>query len=97
VKVIGDGNPQVSNPARPGPPALCLRHTCQGSTCALFESNQKDRQGQRRCSVSMELQALQLALGYLRAKLQQINEASGAQLRWLGDENGDLGIRLPDF
>jgi len=44
-----------------------------------------------------ELQALQLALAYLRAKLRQINEASGSQLRWLGDENGDLGIRLPEL
>jgi hypothetical protein len=44
-----------------------------------------------------ELQALQLALGYLRAKLQKINQASGSQLRWLGDENSDLGIRLPEF
>jgi hypothetical protein len=44
-----------------------------------------------------ELQALQLALGYLKAKLQHMNEAAGSQLRWLGDETGDLGIRLPDL
>ncbi len=44
-----------------------------------------------------ELQALQLALGYLKVKLQRLNEASDLQLRWIGDEDGDLGIRLPEF
>lgn len=44
-----------------------------------------------------ELQALQLALAYLKAKLQEVNEASGSRLRWLGDEKGDLGIGLPEF
>ena len=39
-----------------------------------------------------ELQALQL-----KVKLQRLNEASDQQLRWIGDEDGDLGIRLPEF
>lgn len=44
-----------------------------------------------------ELQALQLALGQLKFRLQRLNETIGLQLRWIGDENGDLGIRLPEF
>jgi hypothetical protein len=42
-----------------------------------------------------ELQALQLALAYVKAKLERINNASGLLLRWVGDETGDLGIKLP--
>ena len=43
-----------------------------------------------------ELQALQLALGYLAAKLQTLRK-SGLQLRWVGGDDGDLGIRIPTF
>ncbi len=44
-----------------------------------------------------ELQALQLALGYLEAKLKMLVKSSGAQLRWEGGEAGDLGIIIPNF
>ena len=44
-----------------------------------------------------ELQALQLALGYVEAKLRRLNTLSGLSLRWAGDEEGDLGIRIPTF
>jgi len=42
-----------------------------------------------------ELQALLLALGYLEAILRRLDCSS--DLRWVGDENGDLGIRIPNF
>ena len=44
-----------------------------------------------------ELQALQLALGHLDAALRRLKSSSGLQLRWIGDETGDLGIRIPTF
>jgi hypothetical protein len=42
-----------------------------------------------------ELQALQLALGSVAARLQSLNTSLGLNLRWDGDEHGDLGIRIP--
>jgi hypothetical protein len=44
-----------------------------------------------------ELQALQLALGHIQARLQVLNESSRLQLRWAGDDRGDLGIRIPVY
>jgi len=41
-----------------------------------------------------ELQALQLALGSIASRLQGLNESHHLELRWDGDENGDLGIRI---
>lgn len=42
-----------------------------------------------------ELQTLQLALGHLGALLLRLDNSS--DLRWVGDETGDLGIRIPEF
>ncbi len=44
-----------------------------------------------------ELQALQLALGDVEAKLRGIEQSAGVRLRWLGGQEGDLGIRIPSF
>ncbi len=44
-----------------------------------------------------ELQALQLALGHLEATLVRLSRSLGLRLRWMGDEDGDLGIRIPRF
>ena len=44
-----------------------------------------------------ELQALQLALGDAEATLRRLSRSLDSQLRWAGDENGDLGIRIPNF
>jgi hypothetical protein len=44
-----------------------------------------------------ELQALQLALGYLAATLRRLSGTLGMKLHWIGDENGDLGIGIPSF
>ena len=44
-----------------------------------------------------ELQALQLALADLKAKLERLNKASGYQFRWLEVESSDLGLRVPEF
>jgi hypothetical protein len=41
-----------------------------------------------------ELQVLQLALGQIHGELLRLNEKRGLQLRWVGDEQGDLGIRI---
>jgi hypothetical protein len=43
------------------------------------------------------LQALQLALGSVEARLRYLNQSCDLALRWLGDKNGDLGIRIPTF
>jgi hypothetical protein len=42
------------------------------------------------------LQALLLALGSAQAKLKMLSNSTPA-LCWIGDENEDLGIRIPDF
>jgi len=44
-----------------------------------------------------ELQSLLLALASISAKLHALSESLGLPLRWIGDEHGDLGIRIPDF
>ena len=44
-----------------------------------------------------ELQALQLALGYLEGTLRNLSRSSGLALRWAGGEGGDFGIRIPQF
>lgn len=44
-----------------------------------------------------ELQALQLALGYLKAKLRKLSEASYPNLHWVGDQGADFGIRIPEL
>ena len=41
-----------------------------------------------------EFQALQLALRSIHVRLRILNEASGLQLRWIGDEHGDLGMLI---
>jgi len=44
-----------------------------------------------------ELQALQLALAAAAARISSINSSLGLDLRWVGDEHGDLGIKIPAF
>ena len=41
-----------------------------------------------------EFQALQLALRSIHVRLRILNDASGLQLRWIGDEHGDLGMLI---
>lgn len=41
------------------------------------------------------MQALQLAMRYIGSMLLRLNEQCGGRLRWVGDENGDLGFPLP--
>lgn len=41
-----------------------------------------------------EFQALQLALRNIHVRLRILNDASGLQLRWIGDEHGDLGMLI---
>jgi hypothetical protein len=43
------------------------------------------------------LQALLLALGYAEAELRRLSLTSSLQLRWMGGEDGDFGIRIPGF
>ena|ERR1039458_2986603 len=42
------------------------------------------------------LQALLLALGYIRAELQVLDEGLGGGLQWFGGAADDLGIQIPD-
>jgi hypothetical protein len=44
-----------------------------------------------------ELQALQLALGFAADRLRQMNLSLSLDLKWEGDENGDLGIHIPEI
>ncbi len=44
-----------------------------------------------------ELQALQLALGDVEAKLKALSSSANLHLHWVGGEDGDMGIRIPTF
>lgn len=44
-----------------------------------------------------ELQALELALGNLKAMLRRLEGSADVKLKWEGGEAGDLGIQIPDF
>jgi hypothetical protein len=41
-----------------------------------------------------EFQALQLALRSIHVRLRILNDTTGLQLRWIGDEHGDLGMLI---
>jgi|GEM_PF-4498589 len=56
--------------------------------------------GSERCQTIYgvdELQALQLALGQVEAELLRLSSSKGLGLHWVGGEDGDLGIRIPDY
>jgi hypothetical protein len=44
-----------------------------------------------------ELQALQLALGHIEAHLRSLSSSENLGLHWVGGEEGDLGIRIPEY
>jgi hypothetical protein len=44
-----------------------------------------------------EMQALLLALSAVKSQLSLLNQNLNGSLRWLGDENGDLGFSLRDY
>lgn len=41
------------------------------------------------------VQAIQLAMKFLGGRLDRLNQESGGNLRWEGDEAGNLGFPLP--
>jgi Domain of unknown function (DUF6968) len=44
-----------------------------------------------------EMQALLLALGYVKSILHRLDETLGLSLCWVGGDAADFGIRIPKF
>jgi hypothetical protein len=44
-----------------------------------------------------ELQALLLALSYIKSEMNILKTSIGAELRWLGGDVGEIGIEVPDI
>ena len=65
--------------------------------CPVQVISEPDNQGEVLYSAGIDsVQALQLGMKLAGGILFRLNQNCGGKLRWEGDENGDLGLPVPD-